>query len=64
MAITEGRRLDVRAIAPHRGVSERRKQFDKHIDDCTDCQPVLCSTAQAMWRGLCLAALRATPGGA
>lgn len=64
MAMIEGRRLDVRAISPHQGIATRRKQFDQHVDDCADCQPMLCSTAQAMWRNLCLAALRAVPGGA
>lgn len=63
MAIAEGRRLDVRPNSPHQGVAVRRQQFDQHLTECADCQPALCSVAQAMWRGVCLAALR-TQGGA
>lgn len=59
MAMTEGRRLDVRPNSPHPGVAHRRQQFDQHVTECEDCYPSLCSTANAMWRNLCLAALRA-----
>lgn len=64
MAIIEGRRLDVRADSPYRPVAERRRLFNVHVDTCTGCQPQLCSIAQAMWRNVCLSALRASDGGA
>jgi hypothetical protein len=58
MAIIEGRRLDVRADSPYPAVAHRRQQFDQHVTGCDDCQPALCSTANSMWRALCLSALR------
>lgn len=60
MAITEGRRLDVRAHSPYPAIAARRQKFEQHLDECGDCQPQMCSVAQAMWRALVLAALRAT----
>jgi hypothetical protein len=57
------RKLDTSTRNPHPAVSERRAKFDVHLDRCRDCQPELCSVAQAMWRSLCLSALRNHPGG-
>ncbi|QBZ73536.1 hypothetical protein SEA_MISCHIEF19_51 [Streptomyces phage Mischief19] len=36
-----------------------RNRFDAHIDACADCQPHMCHTAEALWRTVCLTALRA-----
>jgi hypothetical protein len=58
------RRLNVSTTSPYVGVSTRRTQFDAHLNSCADCQPALCSTAQAMWRGVVLASLRAHKDGA
>jgi len=58
VATTERRRLDVRAASPYPAVAHRRQQFDRHVTECEDCQPELCGTANAMWRALCLSALR------
>lgn len=54
----EGRKLDTTG-AGHPEVANRRNQFDRHIDECADCQPVMCHVAQGLWRSVCLAALRA-----
>lgn len=42
-------------------VAVRRSRFDQHLNDCPQCQTgsALCATAEALWRGVCLAALRA-----
>lgn len=59
-----GRTLDTSVNNPHPAVAERRRKFNEHLDWCTDCQPVLCNVADAMWRNICLSALRNHPAGA
>lgn len=45
-------------------VTVRRNRFDQHIDHCTTCTGGLCSTAQSLWRAVCLAAVRHAKAGA
>ena len=42
-------------------VAVRRSRFDQHLNDCSQCQTgaSLCATAEALWRGVCITALRA-----
>jgi hypothetical protein len=40
-------------------VTVKRTQFDDHLSRCTDCQPLFCHRAEARWRDVCVAALRA-----
>lgn len=35
-----------------------RTRFDSHLNDCRACQPHLCATAEALWRHVCLTALK------
>ena len=39
-------------------VAGARVRFDRHIDTCAVCEQVLCNLAQALWRKVCLTALR------
>lgn len=42
-------------------VAVRRNRFDQHLNDCPQCQTGarLCATAESLWRGVCITALRA-----
>lgn len=44
----------------------RRNAFDQHLNTCAPCQSgaSICATAESMWRRVCIAALRASKGGA
>lgn len=53
----EGRKLDTQGSGSPE-VANRRNLFDRHIDECAACQPALCPRAQALWRDVCLTALR------
>lgn len=55
----EGKRLVVSASSPDPDVARKRREFDRHIEGCSDCQPALCFQAQTLWRGVCLTALKA-----
>lgn len=35
-----------------------RTRFDSHLNDCGACQPHLCPAAEALWRTVCLTALK------
>lgn len=53
----EGRKLDTQGTN-NPEVANRRNLFDRHMDECRDCQPSLCTHAQVLWRDVCLTALR------
>lgn len=52
-----GRKLDTSTGAGG-AVTVARTTFDAHLNDCADCQPHLCHTAEQLWRTVCLTALR------
>jgi len=54
----QDRKLNVTTGSPHPSVRQQRTIFDRHIDNCDNCQPSWCWDAQTMWRALCLEALR------
>lgn len=41
-----------------------RSRFDSHLNNCARCQPHLCTTAEQLWRQVCLAALKQQHAGA
>lgn len=51
------RKLDVSTGAGG-AVTVARVAFDTHLGDCAGCQPNLCFRAEALWRDVCLTALR------
>jgi len=51
------RKLDVSTGAGGE-VTVRRNRFDQHLNHCTTCTGGMCSTAQSLWRAVCLAAVR------
>jgi hypothetical protein len=35
-----------------------RSRFDSHLNNCAQCQPHMCATAEQLWRTVCLTALK------
>lgn len=43
----------------------RRNRFDEHVSNCRACADMsICTTAESLWRQVCIAARRARKGGA
>lgn len=57
------RKLDTSTGAGGR-TAVARVRFDSHLDHCTRCRAGLCTTAQTLWRSVCINALRAHREGA
>lgn len=57
--------IDTSSSSTDRATATARLNFDKHMDTCNRCRPQLCEAAEALWRTVCLTALRAhVKGGA
>lgn len=56
------RKLNTSPDAPG-DTGRQRREFDSHLTTCADCQPMLCHRAEALWRSVCLTALRAQANG-
>lgn len=53
----QDRKLDT-SISANKSVADLRVKFDRHLDDCADCQPRLCHMGESLWRSVCLTAMR------
>lgn len=53
----KGRKLDT-SVHANNAVALKRLRFDRHLDECGNCQPGLCHVAETLWRDVCLTSLR------
>lgn len=61
-SLVKDRKLDT-SLSANNAVALKRLKFDQHINTCATCQPSLCHVAEALWREVCLTALRTQKGG-